>query len=68
MMGDGAPCKGGNGGEGAVLEVKARLCFLSVLGLGGEGEPPVSQGQVILACPPLPSGTKSQLPPVKGTE
>ena len=43
--------------------------FLSVLGGGGMwGEPPVSQGQVILASPPLPSGTTSQLPPVMGTE
>ena len=55
--------------KGTGMEVKARLSFLSVLGGEGMwGEPPVSQGQVILASPPLPSGTTSQLPPVMGTE
>lgn len=67
--GGGAHCKGEMEEKGTGMEVKARLSFLSVLGGGGEwGKPPVRQGQVILASPPLPSGTTPQLPPVIGTE
>ena len=68
--GGGAHCKGGNGGEGGWHGGQGQTVFLVCWGWGrgAEGEPPVSQGQVVLACPPLPSGTTSQLPPVIGTE
>lgn len=50
----------GNGGEGPGLEVKARLCFLSVLGLGGGRASTVSQGQVISGLPT--TALRNQIP------